>query len=43
MYGDMESFTKIDQLGFCPSSKDQAEVVEGMEGREVVFRVCVCV
>jgi hypothetical protein len=27
-----------DQLGVCPSSKDQAKWVEGMEGRGVVFR-----
>ena len=27
----------VDQLGVCPSSKDQVEGVGGMEGRGVVF------
>ena len=30
-------FTGADQLGVCSSSKDQAEGVEGVEGRGVVF------
>jgi hypothetical protein len=28
----------VDQLGVCPSSKDQAEGVGGMEVEDVVFR-----
>jgi hypothetical protein len=31
-------FTGAGQLGLCPSKKDQAEGVEGMEGRGVVFK-----
>ena len=31
-------FTEAEQLGDCPSSKDQAEGVEVTEGRGVVFR-----
>jgi hypothetical protein len=34
---EYEVFMEADQLGVCPSSKDQAEGVGGMEGRGVIF------
>jgi hypothetical protein len=37
MYRDIESSGGTDQLGVCPSSKDQAEGVGGMEAKGVVF------